>query len=82
MQDSAEEDSAWLLATLRNSLIQERKRAHLTYREVNDLIPQDVHSPEDLDDLFATIGTQGIDVLVGQPKLPSSALEKRLESEV
>jgi hypothetical protein len=32
-------------------------------------------SPEALDDLLTTIGTQGIDVLDGRPKLPS-ALEK------
>ena len=49
---------------------------------MNDLIPHDVHSPEDLDDLLATIGTQGIDVLEGQPRLASSALEKKFRSEV
>jgi RNA polymerase primary sigma factor len=48
---------------------------------VNDLIPADVHSPEDLDDLLTTIGTQGIDVLEGQPKLPSATLEKKFEGE-
>ena len=49
---------------------------------MNDLIPHDVHSSEDLDDLLTTIGTRGIDVLEGQPKLPSSALEKKFEEEV
>ena len=44
------------------------------------LFPHDVHSPEDLDDLLTTIGTQGIDVLEG-PKLPSSALDKKFEEE-
>jgi RNA polymerase primary sigma factor len=58
-----------------------KEKGYLTYGEVNDLIPQDVHSPEDMDDLLATIGTQGIDVLEGEPKLPS-ALEKGLENEV
>jgi RNA polymerase primary sigma factor len=58
-----------------------KEKGYLTYGEVNDLIPHDVHSPQDLDDLLATIGTQGIDVLVGQPKLPS-AREKGLENEV
>src|SRR5206468_831345 len=53
-------------------------KGYLTYSEVNDLIPHDVHSPEDLDDLLTTIGTQGIDVLEG-PKLPSSALDKKFE---
>ena len=57
-----------------------KEKGYLTYGEVNALIPQDVHSPEDLDDPFATIGKQGIDVLEGQPK-PPSALERRLENE-
>ena len=54
-------------------------KGYLTCEEVNDLIPHGVHSPDDLDDLLTTIGTQGIDVIEGQPKLPSSALEKKLK---
>jgi RNA polymerase primary sigma factor len=57
-----------------------KEKGYLTYGEVNDLIPQEVNSPEVLDDLLATIGTQGIDVLEGQPKLPS-AFDKGLENE-
>ena len=59
-----------------------KEKGYLTYGEVNDLIPQNVHSPEDLDDLLATIGTQGIDVLEGQPKLRFLAFEKKLYKEV
>src|SRR6202045_2299075 len=55
-----------------------KEKGYLTYDQVNDLIPHDVHSSEDLDDLLTTIGTQGIDVLEG-PKLPSSALDKKFE---
>jgi RNA polymerase primary sigma factor len=56
-----------------------KEKGYLTYDQVNDLIPHDVHSPDDLDDLLTTIGTQGIDVLEG-PKLPSSAaLDKKFE---
>ncbi len=58
-----------------------KEKGYLAYGEMNDLIPHDVHSCEVLEDLLATIGTQGIDVLEGQPKLPS-ALEKGLENEV
>ncbi len=58
-----------------------KEKGYLTYDQVNDLIPQDVQSPEDLDDLLTTIGTQGIDVLEG-PKLPSSAaLDKKFDEE-
>ncbi len=59
-----------------------KEKGYLTYNEVNDLIPHDVHSPEDLDDLLTTIGTQGIDVLEGPAKLPSSALEKKFDQEL
>ena len=55
-----------------------KEKGYLTYDQVNDLIPHDVHSPEDLDDLLTTIGTQGIDVLEG-PKQPSAALDKKFD---
>jgi RNA polymerase primary sigma factor len=55
-----------------------KEKGYLTYDQVNDLIPHDVHSPEDLDDLLTTIGTQGIDVLEG-PKMPSAALDREDE---
>jgi RNA polymerase primary sigma factor len=52
-----------------------KEKGYLTYGEVNDLIPSDIHSPDDLDDLLTTIGTQGIDVLEGPAKLPSEKEE-------
>ena len=55
-----------------------KEKGYLTYDQVNDLIPHDVHSPEDLDDLLTTIGTQGIDVLEG-PKSPSAQLDKKFD---
>ena len=58
-----------------------KEKGYLTYDQVNDLIPHDVHSPEDLDDLLTTIGTQGIDVLEG-PKLPSTALDREDAEEI
>ncbi|HET7208182.1 MAG TPA: RNA polymerase sigma factor RpoD [Terriglobales bacterium] len=58
------------------------EKGYFTFNQVNDLIPQNGHSPEELDDLLTTIGTQGIDVLEGQPKLPSSAGTKEFEKEM
>jgi len=46
-----------------------KEKGYLTYNEVNDLIPGDVNSPDDLDDLLATVGSQGIDILEGGPKI-------------
>ncbi len=40
-----------------------KEKGFLTYNEVNDLLPNDINSPDDLDDLLGMIGTQGINVL-------------------
>jgi len=45
-----------------------KEKGYLTYGEVNDLLPGDITSPDDLDDLLTTINTQGIDVLGGEDK--------------
>jgi len=45
-----------------------KEKVYLTYGEVNDLLPGDVTTPDDLDDLLTTINTQGIDVLSGDSK--------------
>ncbi|HTW44593.1 MAG TPA: RNA polymerase sigma factor RpoD [Acidobacteriaceae bacterium] len=51
-----------------------KEKGYLTYGEVNDLLPGDMHSADDLDDLITTIGTQGIDLLESGPK-PGEAFE-------
>ncbi len=43
-----------------------KEKGYLTYGEVNDLLPGDITTPDDLDDLMTTINTQGIDVLSGE----------------
>jgi RNA polymerase primary sigma factor len=82
MQHNAEEEFRLALDDITKLIDAGRDKGHLTYTEVKDLIPHDVHSPKDLDDLLTTIGTRGIDVLESQPKLPSSAFEKQFEEEV
>jgi RNA polymerase primary sigma factor len=51
-----------------------------TYIELGNLAG-DVRSSDDLDDLLTTIGTQGIDMLKDQQRLPSSAMERKFEEE-
>src|SRR2546426_782428 len=51
-----------------------------TYIELGNLAG-DVRSSDDLDDLLTTIGTQGIDLLKDQQRLPSSAMERKFEEE-
>ena len=40
-----------------------KEKGYLLYGEVNDLLPSDVHSPEDLDDLLSIFDGEGIEVL-------------------
>src|SRR5947209_1911325 len=58
-----------------------KEKGYLTYGEVNDMLPGDINSPDDLDDLLTTIGTQGIDVLEG-PKMPGADLDKKFDFEL
>ncbi len=48
-----------------------KEKGYLTYGEVNDLLPGDITSPDELDDLMTTINTQGIDVLSGEGRMGS-----------
>src|SRR5512137_2984861 len=55
-----------------------KEKGYLLYDEVNELIPSDVHSAEDLDDLLSMFDNAGIEVLES-PRAKSAeklALEK------
>jgi RNA polymerase primary sigma factor len=55
-----------------------KEKGYLTYGEVNDILPEEIStSPDDLDDLITTIGTQGIDLL----DKPKFAGDKDFEAE-
>jgi RNA polymerase primary sigma factor len=55
-----------------------KEKGYLTYGDVNEMLPDDLAtSPEDLDDLITTIGTQGIDLLDG----PKFSHDKDFEPE-
>ncbi len=46
-----------------------KEKGYLTYGDVNEMLPDEIGSADDLDDLITTIGTQGIDLL-DAPKFP------------
>ena len=59
-----------------------KEKGYLLYDEVNDLLPSDVHSAEDLDDLLSMFDSAGIEVLEA-PKTKSPerlALDKSEEA--
>jgi RNA polymerase primary sigma factor len=52
-----------------------KEKGYLTYGDVNEMLPDELAtSPDDLDDLITTIGTQGIDLLDG-PKFHDKDFE-------
>jgi RNA polymerase primary sigma factor len=62
-----------------------KEKGYLLYDEVNDLLPGDVTSADDMDDMFSIFRRQGIDVLEGEPKVagPDKAnLEKETPEDV
>ena len=54
-----------------------KEKGYLTYGDVNDMLPDEIGSADDLDDLMTTISGQGIDLL-DAPKFPG---EKEFELE-
>src|SRR5271168_1209829 len=54
-----------------------KDKGYLTYGDVNDMLPEEIGSADDLDDLITTIGTQGIDLLDG----PKFGADKDFELE-
>ncbi|MGH9662608.1 MAG: RNA polymerase sigma factor RpoD [Bryobacteraceae bacterium] len=56
-----------------------KKKGYLLYEEVNDLLPSEVHSSEEIEDLLATFGTAGIEVIEEAPKFSEDRLEGKLD---
>jgi RNA polymerase primary sigma factor len=60
-----------------------RDKGRLTYDELNNLLPEDVASPEEIDELLTLLGKENIEI-VDKPSSPSTAasrLEEREEKE-
>jgi RNA polymerase primary sigma factor len=81
MRDGSEKEFRMAVDDIRKLIGAGKEKGYPTDNEVNDLIPNDVHCAQDVDDLLTTIRTQGLDVLDGEPLLPYSALEQRLAKE-
>ncbi len=45
-----------------------RERGYLLYDEVNDVLPEGIHSPEDLDDMFLLFDSLGIEMVESEEK--------------
>ncbi|HEY9126222.1 MAG TPA: RNA polymerase sigma factor RpoD [Acidobacteriaceae bacterium] len=62
MEDKFEDD-------IQNLIDVGKDKGYLTYGDVNEMLPDEMGTADDLDDLMTTIGSQGIDLLDG-PKFP------------
>ena len=56
-----------------------KEKGYLLYDEVNELLPSDITSSEDLDDLFSTFGSAGIEVVDSEQKYREDKLLDRPE---
>ena len=56
-----------------------KEKGYLLYDEVNELLPSDLTSSEDLDDLFSTFGSAGIEVVDSEQKYREDKLLDRAE---
>ncbi|MCZ6696325.1 MAG: RNA polymerase sigma factor RpoD [Acidobacteria bacterium] len=58
-----------------------RERGYLLYDEVNDVLPEEVHSPEDLDDMFLLFDSLGIVMVDSEEKYKAKIGEKEAAKE-
>jgi RNA polymerase primary sigma factor len=57
-----------------------KEKGYLLYDEVNELLPSELTSSEDLDDLFSTFGSAGIEVVDSEQKYREDKLLDRPEA--
>src|SRR4051812_17475349 len=48
-----------------------KQKGYLLYDDINELLPADVSNSDELEDILATFGTAGIEVVEESPKFPS-----------
>ncbi|MEW6410444.1 MAG: sigma-70 family RNA polymerase sigma factor [Nitrospirota bacterium] len=56
-----------------------KRRGVLTYDEINDALPSDFFSPEDIDDLMGLLNNMGIRIVEAEEERPKEIEEKELE---
>ncbi|MCH8269094.1 MAG: RNA polymerase sigma factor RpoD, partial [Acidobacteria bacterium] len=57
-----------------------KEKGYLLYDEVNELLPSDISNSEEIEDILATFGTAGIEVIEESPKLsPDGKMGAKLD---
>ena len=47
-----------------------KQKGYLLYDEVNELLPSEVTNSDEIEDILATFGTAGIEIVEEKPKFP------------
>ncbi len=68
------------IGDIKNRSMLQNTKTDVPDDEVNDLLPPDANSPQDVDDMLSSIGSRGLDV-VEEPHSPYSALDRRVVRE-
>jgi len=58
-----------------------RDKGRLTYEELNNLLPEDVASPEEIDELLTILGRENIEIVDSATAARAARLEEREEAE-
>ncbi len=56
-----------------------KQKGYLLYDDINELLPSDVNNSEEIEDILATFGTAGIEVIEESPKFPG---EDKMEAKL
>ena len=56
-----------------------KEKGYLLYEEVNDMLPSEISSSDELDDIFSMFGSMGIEVVDSEHKLRDKAEEDGAE---
>src|SRR5512136_1318341 len=56
-----------------------KEKGYLLYEEVNDLLPSDLGSSDELDDIFSMFGSMGIEVVDSEQKFREKSDEEGVE---
>src|SRR5512140_3441357 len=56
-----------------------KEKGYLLYEEVNDLLPSEISSSDELDDIFSMFGSMGIEVVDSEQKFREKAEEEGVE---
>ncbi len=68
------------IGDIKNRSMLQNTKTDVPDDEVNDLLPPDANSPQDVNDMLSSIGSRGLDV-VEEPHSPYSALDRRVVRE-